>query len=141
MNDAANHFIVEPGGTPTAPGRYVDRTKIVPNGILPGLSFQPIIGSAALLNFVSYEPQAEAPMHTHEEEQIVLVLEGELLFNVNGHERLMRAGDVAVIPPWVPHGARTLDSTCVQVDFFAPPRPSLREQAEAAIDGSSVTCD
>jgi hypothetical protein len=25
-----------------------------------------------------------------------------------------------VIPPWVPHGARTLESPCVEVDMFTP---------------------
>jgi quercetin dioxygenase-like cupin family protein len=42
----------------------------------------------------------------------------------------MRPGDVAVIPPWVPHGARTLESSCFEVDMFTPPRRTLLEHAD-----------
>jgi len=34
----------------------------------------------------------------------------------------MRRGDAVVIPPNVPHGARTHGRGCVQVDVFHPPR-------------------
>ena len=43
----------------------------------------------------------------------------------------MRKGDVAVIPSWVPHGAWTTDSHCLEVDVFCPPRESLLKLAEA----------
>ena len=43
----------------------------------------------------------------------------------------MRPGDVAVIPPWVPHGARTLDSGCLELDVFTPPRTTLVEHIRA----------
>ena len=32
-----------------------------------------------------------------------------------------------VIPPNVPHGARTLDSSCVEIDVFHPPRRGVLE--------------
>jgi hypothetical protein len=43
----------------------------------------------------------------------------------------MRKGDVAVVPSWVPHGAWTTDTHCLEVDVFAPPRSSLLKLAEA----------
>ncbi|MCR1782380.1 cupin domain-containing protein [Nocardioides carbamazepini] len=140
MNDPATHFATAASGTPTGTGRYVDRTAITPVEILPGLSFQPVLGTDTLLNFVTYAPHSEAPLHTHEEEQVVLVLEGELHFQLNEHTRVMRPGDVAVVPAWVPHGAHTLDVPCVQVDFFNPPRQTLVAQADAAIAASSQLC-
>jgi quercetin dioxygenase-like cupin family protein len=141
MNDAQSHFTTSDGGTPVDVGRYVDRNAIAPVEILPGLGFQPILGVNALLNFVTYAPHSEAPLHTHEEEQIVLVLEGELHFHLNGHERVLHPGDVVVVPPWVLHGAHTLEAPCLQVDFFTPPRTTLREQALSAVLASSVSCD
>ena len=51
-----------------------------------------------MINFVSFEPNTEAPMHVHEEEQIVLVIDGEFEFEIDGDVRTMRAGDVAVVP-------------------------------------------
>jgi quercetin dioxygenase-like cupin family protein len=73
-------------------------------------------------------------VHVHEEEQIVIVLDGEFEFSIDGDVRTMRPGDVAVIPPWVPHGARTLDTRCTEVDVFTPPRRSLLQHAAAQVE-------
>jgi gentisate 1,2-dioxygenase len=67
----------------------------------------------------------------HEEEQIVIILDGEMVFDLDGDVRTMRKGDVAVIPAWVPHGAWTVDTHCEEVDVFCPPRQSLLQLAEA----------
>ena len=85
----------------------------------------------AMTNFVSFQPGTEAPRHVHEEEQIVIVLDGEFTFDLDGDVRVMRKGDVAVVPAWVPHGAWTTDSHCLEVDVFCPPRQSLLKLAEA----------
>ena len=102
------------------PGRYVNVDSIKPVEFLPGLGFRPVQGQRAMTNFVTFEPGAEAPRHVHEEEQIVIVLEGELVFDLDGDVRTLRKGDVAVIPSWVPHGAWTTDSHCLEVDVFCP---------------------
>jgi quercetin dioxygenase-like cupin family protein len=129
---ATQHFTTQAAGTPTAPGRYVDVNAISPLELVPGLLFQPVLGERTMLNFVSFAPHTEAPMHVHEEEQIVLVLEGEFEFDIDGDVRPMRAGDVAVVPSWVRHGARTRDESCREVDVFNPPRRSLLEHAHGS---------
>ena len=131
MTDAAQHFSTEAEGTPSAPGRYVDVNAITTLELVPGLLFRPVLGERTMLNFVSFAPHTEAPMHVHEEEQIVLVLEGEFEFDIAGDVRTMRAGDVAVVPSWVRHGARTVDTSCRDVDVFNPPRRSLLDHAHA----------
>jgi quercetin dioxygenase-like cupin family protein len=141
LGDAASHFTTEAGGVAAHPGRYVNIDELAAAEFLPGLGFRPVLGHNAMLNFVSFEPNTEAPKHVHEEEQIVIVLEGELTFDVDGDVRVMRKGDVAVIPSWVPHGGWSTDGTCLEVDVFAPPRQSLLKlaaaQAEAAEDGAA----
>ena len=129
MTDAAQHFSTQAGGTPTAPGRYVDVNAISSIELVPGLIFRPVLGERTMLNFVSFAPHTAAPMHVHEEEQIVLVIEGEFEFDIDGDVRTMRAGDVAVVPSWVRHGARTRGAPCREVDVFNPPRRSLLEHA------------
>ena len=129
MTDAAHHFTTEAAGAPAAPGRYVDVSAISSIELVPGLLFRPVLGERTMLNFVSFAPHTEAPMHVHEEEQIVLVIEGEFEFDIDGDVRTMRAGDVAVVPSWVPHGARTRGAACREVDVFNPPRRSLLEHA------------
>ena len=138
------HFSLEAGGEPTADGRFVDVSAIEKVEFLPGLGFQPVLGEKTLVNFVSFEPHTEAPMHVHEEEQVVMVTDGEFDFTIGGETRTMRPGDVAVIPSWVPHGAKTRDKPCKEVDMFAPPRMTLVDHARkqmatgAPIDESPV---
>jgi quercetin dioxygenase-like cupin family protein len=106
--------------------------------MLPGLNFQPILSEHAIVNVVSFQPHTEAPMHSHVEEQIVIVVEGEFEFTLAGVTRTMRAGDVCVIPPWVPHGARTHDTTCRELDVFTPPRATLIDHATGQVEVSRV---
>jgi quercetin dioxygenase-like cupin family protein len=129
MSDSQQHFSTVAGGVPSAPGRYVDVSAIESVEFVPGLVFRPVLGERTMVNFVSFEPNTEAPMHVHDEEQIVLVLEGEFEFEIDGDVRTMRAGDVAVVPSWVPHGARTRETPCREIDVFNPPRRSLLEHA------------
>jgi quercetin dioxygenase-like cupin family protein len=127
------HFSVDADGEPTAQGRFVDVPDIETVEYVPGLTFRPVLGEKTLVNFVSFEPHTEAPMHVHAEEQVVVVTEGEFDFTINGETRTMRAGDVAVIPSWVPHGARTGDQPCREIDMFAPPRATLIDHARQQI--------
>src|ERR1019366_5026960 len=82
MTDAAHHFSTQAAGTPAAPGRYVDVNAISSIELVPGLIFRPVLGERTMLNFVSFAPHTAAPMHVHEEEQIVLVIEGEFEFDM-----------------------------------------------------------
>jgi quercetin dioxygenase-like cupin family protein len=131
LGDAASHFSSEALGEPAGVGRYVNVDSLSPVEFVPGLGFRPVLGQRAMTNFVSFEPGAVAPKHVHEEEQIVIILDGEMVFDLDGDVRTMRKGDVAVIPAWVPHGAWTVDTHCEEVDVFCPPRQSLLQLAEA----------
>lgn len=136
--DAALHFTEEAGGEPAAAGRYVQVDTIAPTEFVPGLGFRPVLGERAMANFVNFAPGVEAPRHVHEEEQIVIVLDGEFTFDLDGDVRTMRRGDVAVVPAWVPHGAWTTESSCLEVDVFCPPRKTLLALAESqAGDGQA----
>jgi quercetin dioxygenase-like cupin family protein len=131
LGDAASHFTSEALGEPEGVGRYVNVDSLSPVEFVPGLGFRPVLGQRAMTNFVSFEPGAVAPKHVHSEEQIVIILDGEMVFDLDGDVRTMRKGDVAVIPAWVPHGAWTVDTHCQEVDVFCPPRQSLLKLAEA----------
>jgi quercetin dioxygenase-like cupin family protein len=131
MSDAERHFGAEAAGEPAGPGRYVHIDKIASAEFVPGLTFRPVLGQRAMANFVNFAPGTEAPRHVHEEEQIVIILDGEMTFDLDGDVRTMRRGDVAVIPAWVPHGAWTTDTTCLEVDVFCPPRKTLLDLAGA----------
>jgi quercetin dioxygenase-like cupin family protein len=132
---AGSHFTTEALGEPAGPGRYVNVDSLAPVEFAPGLGFRPVLGQRTLTNFVRFAPGAVAPRHVHEEEQIVIIVEGELVFDLDGDVRTMRKGDVAVVPAWVPHGAWTTDSHCEEIDVFSPPRQSLLDLAEGHVAG------
>jgi quercetin dioxygenase-like cupin family protein len=137
LGDAATHFTTEAGGVPPGPGRYVNVDELTAVEFVPGLGFRPVLGHNAMVNFVSFAPGTEAPYHVHEEEQIVVMLEGELTFDIDGDVRVLRKGDVAVIPSWVPHGAVATNGPCLEIDVFAPPRESLLKLAAAQNEGAA----
>ena len=70
---------------------------------------------------------ADAPMpeHGHKHEQIVNLIEGEFELTVAGKAKIMRPGDVAVIPPDVPHAGRAI-TDCRILDVFHPVREDYR---------------
>lgn len=96
----------------------------------PGLVVRPLVGRNLLASFVRYQPHAEAPLHAHEEEQVFIVLEGEVELELDGEKRLMRPGEAALIPAFVPHAARTFDGPAYQIDVFSPPRRAMLQMLE-----------
>ncbi|MDB5058069.1 MAG: hypothetical protein JWO59_1541 [Chloroflexi bacterium] len=95
-----------------------------------GIRARPVFGKNLLVNYVYFEANAVAPVHQHAEEQIGTALEGEFEFELNGETQIIRPGVFYVVPPNVPHGARSLDKPCVAVDIFSPPRSGVREMFE-----------
>ena len=127
MADSARYFAAQTDNRQEGEGNWIKWDDQDQLEILPGLNFQPVLGDRVMVNFVDFEPNTVAPVHWHDEEQITFVLEGEFEFEVAGDKRIMRRGDAVVIPPNVPHGARSLDGKCLEVDVFAPPRRGLLE--------------
>jgi quercetin dioxygenase-like cupin family protein len=100
--------------------------------VLPGLGIRPVLTERIMANFVSFAPHTEAPMHVHEEEQIAIVVEGDLEVDVNGDVRTLHGGQLAIIAAWVPHGMRTHEMACREMDIFSPPRRVLLQRLQAA---------
>lgn len=127
MSDANSYFAANVEEQGAGKGQWVTWDELDPIEIVTGLNFQPVLGDKLMINFVSFEPNTEAPLHWHEEEQISFVVDGEFEFEVAGEKHMLRRGQAVVIPPNVPHAARTYDSTCLEVDLFHPPRRGLLE--------------
>jgi quercetin dioxygenase-like cupin family protein len=121
------YFAKEGGAAAEGQGSIVQWDALDQIEATPGLNFQPILGQNLMVNFVSFEPNTEAPTHWHDEEQISFVIDGEMEFEVGDQKKVVRRGEAIVIPPNVPHAARTYDHTCLEVDVFNPPRRGLLE--------------
>lgn len=125
--DPGRYFAADASVQQAVGGAFVTWAELGPIEMVPGLTFQPVLGGNLLVAFVRFAPNTVAPVHWHDEEQISFVLEGELEFEVGGEKRIVRHGEAVVIPPNVPHGARTYDTSCLEVDVFHPPRRGLLE--------------
>lgn len=128
MTDPERYFAASTQEQGSGQGTWVAWDVMHPIEMVPGLNFQPVLGERVMANFVHFDPHTEAPLHWHEEEQISFVLEGELEFEVAGETRTLLRGQAVVIPPNVPHAARTYEGSCLEVDVFHPPRKALLEQ-------------
>ena len=58
--------------------------------------------------------------HSHESEQITMVLEGVLFFESNNVLFAVQAGDVIAIPSMVPHTVYTLNDPVRAIDAWSP---------------------
>ena len=118
-------YFDESGEPSDAPGRFVRVDDLDALTVSPGLEFRPVTTDTVMTNFVSFEPNVPAPMHHHVEQQIAIILSGELSFTVGGETRVMHAGECVVIPPHVPHGGVAGPDGCEAVDVFTPPRAGI----------------
>ena len=91
MTDADRYFAMDPGGGTATGGAYVEvEREISAVEFVPGLVFRPVVGNKLMANFVRFSPNTVAPVHTHDEEQITVVIEGEFEFDLAGDIRIMR---------------------------------------------------
>ena len=80
-----------------------------------------IASDRALLSFINNPPGATFPLHNHEAEQILIILEGTEEHVVGEEHFLLKAGDVCIHPSYVYHGGRTTTGFR-GIDIFLPPR-------------------
>jgi mannose-6-phosphate isomerase-like protein (cupin superfamily) len=118
--------------TATSMRRRIDRdAHFLPRDLLalrpdvPGAAFWAVALDRAMLTYFEVEPGARFERHSHEAEQITLVLEGELHFELEAG-RVVRVGpgDVLAIPSGVPHAAWAGTARTRAVDAWSPPRES-----------------
>ncbi len=87
----------------------------------PLVTRQYIVGTNMMLARIGLKKGAVVPRHHHFHEQISHVVEGALLFRMDGEEKTVRAGEILCIPPHLPHEVVALEDS-VALDMFNPPR-------------------
>ena len=82
-----------------------------------------VYGDNSMVAQIWLDKGAEVAEHTHAAEQITQVFEGalRLVFRTTGETHDVRAGEVIVIPPNLPHSAVALEDT-YESDTFSPRR-------------------
>jgi quercetin dioxygenase-like cupin family protein len=98
--------------------RIIEWRAVPASEVYPGIFRQEIVAGESTLVRYTYHPGCVFPIHAHPEEQVTVVHSGEIDFTVGGETIVLHAGQVAVIPGDVPHGARVTTSAVVVTDNF-----------------------
>ena len=92
---------------------------------IPGYRVNFVHAESMTLAIWDIDAGAAMPVHHHPHEQISAPVEGCFELTLDGETRVVGPGDVAVIPPDVPHGGRAL-TACRIIDSFHPVREDYR---------------
>lgn len=101
--------------------QHVSLTTMPVEHLNPMIDRQFVSGEQGMLARLLLRAGCIVPLHSHENEQITYILEGALKFTIQGEEIVVRAGEILVIPPHMPHSAEALEDT-IDLDVFSPPR-------------------
>jgi quercetin dioxygenase-like cupin family protein len=97
-----------------------------------------ITGQNVMLTQIFLQKGCIVPRHSHHNEQVTYVLDGALKFLLGDdqeEEVIVRAGEVLVIPPNLPHSAEALEDT-VDIDIFDPPREDWLDGSDSYLRDS-----
>ena len=98
-----------------------------------GITRRLVTGDRMMIAQVFLKKGDDVPQHSHENEQLTYILEGALQFwlgEKGERELIVRAGEVLVIPSYLPHRALALEDT-LDVDVFNPPRQDWLDGTDA----------
>ncbi len=90
------------------------------------------LSDKVLISFIENPPGCKFPLHSHEAEQIMIILEGEENHRCGDEKFLMKSGDMCVHPSNVPHGGETKNGFKA-IDIFCPPREDYVEKLKVAL--------
>lgn len=104
--------------------RYLTRPyEAVPITVLvEGSNSHLVRGSNVMLSFLTMKAGSVFELHSHPEEQIMVVLEGFCDEIIEDKIYRVGPGDVLRLPPNVRHGAFLREVDCRVIDVFSPAR-------------------
>jgi quercetin dioxygenase-like cupin family protein len=100
--------------------------------LVPGVSGRPLFGEGVMLNLIEFDPGAIVPLHSHEHEQLGIVLRGMQALVVEGVTHELGPLDGYVLPGGVEHSAHCGPDGALVLDVFRPVREDYRERWSAA---------
>jgi quercetin dioxygenase-like cupin family protein len=116
------------GGFPIQPGYFLrvdvfaEIDSLGPQRIWEGVTGRTVHGERATLSLIELDPGAVVPEHSHENEQIGLLLKGSLRFEIGGEARALTPGGTWRILAQVPHSVEVGPEGAVLVEVFSPAR-------------------
>ena len=95
---------------------------VPPQPIWDGLVSRSVSGERSTLALIELDPNAVVPEHSHENEQLGLLVEGSMTFTIGGETSEMLPGSFWRILAHVPHSVTAGSDGAVAVEVFTPHR-------------------
>ncbi len=105
---------------------FSDAPSIPPQQVWERILARPVHGERLTLAIVELEPGAIVAEHSHDHEQLGVVLRGSMRFRIGDEERELGPGGTWSIPPNTPHEATAGPDGASVIDVFAPGRADWR---------------
>jgi quercetin dioxygenase-like cupin family protein len=93
--------------------------------LFPGYRARLVHSDRMTFSYVDVDAGASFAEHDHPHEQVIHLLEGDFEVTVDGESRVMRAGEVAVVPPNARHRGTAI-TRCRILDAFCPARDDYK---------------
>jgi quercetin dioxygenase-like cupin family protein len=90
--------------------------------IWDGVTAQAVEGERTTLAVVDLEPESSVPEHSHENEQLGVLIRGSMRFRVGEETREVGPGDTWRILGHVPHGVTAGPDGALAIECFTPAR-------------------
>ena len=91
--------------------------------IWEGVAGRVVEGERVTLAVIELDPDSVVPEHSHEAEQLGVLVAGLLEFRIGDETRRVEPGGTWRIAAHVPHDVKAGSDGAVAVEVFAPPRP------------------
>ncbi len=97
-----------------------------------GVVGRPLFGEGAMLNLIEFAAGSSVPLHSHEHEQLGIVLRGSQVLVVADEEHALGPMQGYVLPGGVEHSAYCGPEGATVLDVFRPVREDYRERWQAS---------
>jgi quercetin dioxygenase-like cupin family protein len=121
-----------PDDTPQPPWLFNlhDAAQGLKRELAAGINTRIFVGDNVMLSVVRIEPNTEGTLHSHDEEQWGVVLEGACVRIQDGREIPAKAGDFWWTRGGIEHNVRTGEQACTVLDIFSPPREEYKKAGQ-----------
>ena len=107
--------------------QFHPKKTLVPQPIKKGTRMWSVALENTMFTYFEIEPDSRFELHSHVNEQITMVLEGELFFKLRDRIICVKKGEVIAIPSNTPHEAFTQNTSVIAVDAWSPVMEKYRQ--------------
>jgi len=104
---------------------HLKLSKIQSKEIMPGYLGKLVHSKNMSIAFWEVKKDAQVPEHSHMNEQIMHVMEGEFEFTLDGKTNVYYPGDIVIIAAHKKHSGKAL-TNCKLLDVFSPAREEYK---------------